>query len=175
MIQKLYIYLIINILTIVIAHAQLSNTSGFKKYLEQGINRFSEGNYQKAIDNFNAALICDDTPQNNTVHSWIVLTNKCLLFQKQATAAYENEEYKTALQYFDSLLAINPNDNQVKSKYEKSYITSNSVKNMALIERGFFTMGNNSGELNEQPEHNVEISSLYIDKKEVTNYEFAIF
>ena len=47
--------------------------------------------------------------------------------------------------------------------------------NMVKVEGGNFIMGNDNGPFNEQPAHNVTVNSFYIDKYEVSNYEYAIF
>jgi serine/threonine protein kinase len=50
------------------------------------------------------------------------------------------------------------------------------VKNeMVQIPAGKFTMGRNDGAVNEQPAHQVEVKSFWLDKTEVTNAEYAKF
>jgi len=48
-------------------------------------------------------------------------------------------------------------------------------KNMVLVSGGRFKMGSNSGRLNEQPEHKVNVDTFFIDKHEVSAEEFAEF
>lgn len=43
---------------------------------------------------------------------------------------------------------------------------------MILVEGGTYTMGSNGGEADEKPEHQVRLSSFYIDKLEVTSEEY---
>lgn len=54
-------------------------------------------------------------------------------------------------------------------KWEKD----NSV--MVYIPAGEFTMGSNSGDVDEKPPHRVYLDAYYIDKYEVTNEQFARF
>ena len=46
---------------------------------------------------------------------------------------------------------------------------------MVLVPGGKFTMGDDTGSLNERPAHQVELSPFFIDRHEVTNAQFARF
>jgi serine/threonine-protein kinase len=50
-----------------------------------------------------------------------------------------------------------------------------SKTEMVLISGGSFKMGRNDGRLEEQPVHDVEVNSFWMDKTEVTNGEYADF
>ncbi|HEV7645674.1 MAG TPA: SUMF1/EgtB/PvdO family nonheme iron enzyme [Pyrinomonadaceae bacterium] len=50
-----------------------------------------------------------------------------------------------------------------------------SKAEMVLISGGSFKMGRNDGRLEEQPAHDVEVKSFWMDKTEVTNGEYAEF
>lgn len=62
-----------------------------------------------------------------------------------------------------------------------SVIKDNANENMVFIPEGFFTMGfkidndNEWGDMDEEPVHQVKLSSYWIDKYEVTSYNFAKF
>jgi len=60
----------------------------------------------------------------------------------------------------------------IPTKVVKAEITPGE---MVLIEGGVFKMGNNDGGEYEKPVHNVEVSSFYIGKYEVTNTEYVEF
>ena len=46
---------------------------------------------------------------------------------------------------------------------------------MLLVPGGTFTMGNTEGQSAEAPEHEVRLSTYYIDQHEVTNRQFRLF
>ena len=46
---------------------------------------------------------------------------------------------------------------------------------MVLVPAGEFTMGSNSGDYDERPEHPVYLDAYYIDKYEVTNVKYAAY
>jgi len=48
-------------------------------------------------------------------------------------------------------------------------------KDMVCVPAGAFTMGSNSGGLDEKPVHNVYLDAYYIDKYEVTNAQYVAF
>ncbi len=54
-------------------------------------------------------------------------------------------------------------------------VTSTSTKNMVLIPEGQFLMGNNLTYAEERTQHQVQLSSFWIDKFEVTNDQFSAF
>ena len=46
---------------------------------------------------------------------------------------------------------------------------------MVLVPGGTFRMGNSEGQTAEAPEHQVRLSTYYIDQHEVTNRQFRLF
>lgn len=46
------------------------------------------------------------------------------------------------------------------------------LSNMVLIPEGYFIMGRNNGDKDEAPPHKIYLDGFYIDKTEVTNYEY---
>jgi len=60
---------------------------------------------------------------------------------------------------------------------ELELITENYLDlwEMVLVPEGNFTMGSNSSFPDESPEHQVYLKDFYIDKYEVTNFQYAIF
>jgi formylglycine-generating enzyme required for sulfatase activity len=54
-----------------------------------------------------------------------------------------------------------------------SEITDTKVVPMMLVSAGKFIMGSESGNLNEKPSHDVFLDSYYIDKYEVSNFQYA--
>jgi formylglycine-generating enzyme required for sulfatase activity len=51
-------------------------------------------------------------------------------------------------------------------------ITDSNGVEMALVPKGEFTMGSDTGVTDEQPSHNVYLDAFYIDKYEVTNADY---
>jgi formylglycine-generating enzyme required for sulfatase activity len=70
-------------------------------------------------------------------------------------------------------LTLPPNEKLANTSFSKE--VREEVKDMILVEGGIFQMGSNEGDYDEVPVHQVEISSFYIDKYEVTNEQFCKF
>lgn len=63
----------------------------------------------------------------------------------------------------------------VVQSQSQSPAAANTKREMVLIEGGTFIMGSNNAGEEQKGEHEVTVSSFYIDKYEVTNAEFAEF
>ena len=86
----------------------------FEKYHTEGVKNYNEGNYSKAIELFNKALKCSDVPSGNDIDEWVKnahdqieqISNQkkkeCFEINiKSGENAYDNKNYKVALNYFN--------------------------------------------------------------------------
>jgi len=167
--------LLLAILLSVISFAQLGNTNNCSLYINSGISKFISGEYSKAVNNLDAAKKCTADKQNESLDEYIFKATACLDYKELGDYNFENENYHQAILYYNQILSINPNDENCKKKCKYCLEKIIPQENMALVESGVFVMGSNLGEANEKPEHEVSISSFYIDKYETTNLEFSIF
>jgi hypothetical protein len=130
-----------------------------------------------------------------------LVTEDCLLFINgekkgnfpggiQFTLPGEAGSYKIKVvnqhdssQFYDTVYNYNPHNNAADNLM---YIPLNNTivdpkliglldslkANMIRVDGGTFFMGNRSGKTDESPEHNVRLSSFYIGKYEVTQYQW---
>lgn len=155
--------------------AQLSNTNNCAQFTSSGIKRYIAGEYIKAIANFEAAKLCLSTIENSDIDEWIYKSTTCLDYTALANAELENENYLKALDKYNFVILLNPNDEHCKKNSEYCLQKLIPIDNMVYIESDTFLMGSNEGEINEAPEHEVFLKGYYIDKFEVTNLEYSIF
>jgi len=71
--------------------------------------------------------------------------------------------------------ALTDQPNVNSTGYRVQVIATEQIDGMTLIPGGRFLMGDDQGELDEQPARQVEVDSFFIDKYEVTNRQFARF
>ena len=72
----------------------------YSRFLQSGIAYFEALDYEKAINNFKAAEICDDAPSQNPVSEWLDRTYKSYVNTlKAARNAAENPAPKTTINY----------------------------------------------------------------------------
>ncbi len=105
----------------------------------------------------------EDNPGN--IESWIY----------KGDTFFQENNYEEALKCYTMVLTIEPNCTDGKEKYKKAIEKYTCNPAMSLIPEGSFLMGSNNGYANEKPVHNVQLSSFYMSKYEITNGEYCIF
>ncbi len=143
-------------------------------YLDLGEKNFVNGDYETAESNFFLALNCENS-DTVRVFDFLENINVCKKLKKEADAYYNKGIYKLAEQKYQSVLNINEKDVKSLELLDvcKKRIT---VRNdMVFVPMGSFFMGSESGEMNEEPVHEVLLDSFYMDRFEVSNQDFVAF
>jgi len=136
---------------------------------------FSKGDYKQAIDNYKITQLCLGNEDNDEIIEFILKSEACLEYYKNASTKILEENYYGALIDLNKILSINYTDTKTKKKARFCYDKLMPVSNMIFIDGGNFLMGNNNSEANEAPEHKVTINGFYMDPNEVTNFDFSLF
>lgn len=173
--MKRHILLIILLFLVKALVAQMSIGKGYLEFQELGIKRFYKGQYKQAIINFKAALNCSDIIPGHSINDWLKLSKKCLILNNKADDFSEIEILDSAIFYYNLILKYNSNDELNRKKLDLCLQKTNTSRKMIFIKGGPFIMGNDSGDVNQQPKHKVSLSDFYIDKYEITNKEYALF
>jgi len=109
-----------------------------------------------------------------TKHYW-ELSIDCNYHFGRGENFYEMEDYINALDEYSVVAKLNSYDQRTRQKMTHCIYKTYDMLDMEYIQGSTFTMGCNDGPFNAQPAHLVELSSFYMDKKEVSNREFALF
>ena len=102
-------------------------------------------------------------------------TNQLFLKAKEA---FNGNDYITAHKYLTEAVTLDPKNQESKQmmkecilKLSSNYITPNLVS----IPAGTFGMGDDNGNDDEKPQHQVSLNSFLLGKTEITNKLFVIF
>ncbi|GEM_PF-2104848 len=147
----------------------------FQKFYHYGKLRFQKGQYQKAVDNFEAAKECNDVPSENDLIEFLARSKKCLRLLNDGNEKFSQKNYSEAKSCYLSILKINFQDSFCLQRAKFCEIQSLSPSEMVFVQGGKFSMGSFEGEINEKPVHEVSVKSFWMDKYEVTNAEFVVF
>ena len=171
---------ILIILTIIIlghdSKAVTKDNTRYKMYFDTAMVFFKMADYEKARKCFDAASRCNDKPDNDNAEVWRDKSLACRLHTDTADIFLQNEEYCHAYIHYEIVCKLNKFDK--KCRKQMTYCLENTDfknQNMVKIKGGTFSMGNNNGPFNEQPAHDVLVETFYIDKYEVSNYEYVTF
>jgi formylglycine-generating enzyme required for sulfatase activity/predicted nucleic acid-binding Zn-ribbon protein len=89
--------------------------------------------------------------------------------------AMQQKNWQQAVREFQDALKYRPGDAVAAKQLAQARAKFNLTKNMIEIPAGKFTMGSDTGEMDERPSHNVSLSAYYISKHPVTNKEYKRF
>jgi len=107
--------------------------------------------------------LLEDNPGN--IESWVY----------KGDMFFQQNNYEEAVKCYSMVLTIEPNCADARKKYKRAIEAYTFNPAMSFIPEGNFQMGSNKGYANEVPVHNVQLSSFYMSKYEITNAEYCIF
>lgn len=153
------------------------SSKNYDKFYSSGMERFNEGSYIQAKNNFVAAKIEKlSEKQTEDIDNMIVTCLICDSLLEIADNKYGNEEYRIASVYYNKILDYNTEDDECRSQIKFCERKYDPLESMAFVMGGDFIMGTLEYGFNEDnDEHVVNLGSFYIDRYEVTNTEFLYF
>ncbi len=92
----------------------LSSISVQGQYCNDANDLFKQGKYSEAIKKYNSCLEYEDVDQT-TILSQIQNANNCITLQKEGENYIAQKKWKTAFEYFNKIVGINPNDTKAKN------------------------------------------------------------
>lgn len=127
-------------------------------FKNEGITYFTQGKYQKALNNYQVANDCEDKPNKNDILKFVAQANSCKQYKEQGEKAFHQKKYKVAEYMFNNVIRLNPDDKycvemkqlclDILSCYPESYIQAeNFFKNSDYISANkLFNQANNCKE-----------------------------
>ncbi len=167
--------LLLNFLILFSSLLLYSQVNDYEMFRKAGLVNFTSGQYKRALFNFKVAQECADKPATNDIEEWIKKATKCNKLKIKAESAYELNNFCEAKEYYLQILEVNSEDETALLRIKDCREIALPPAGMVFVKGGSFSMGSNSGDIDEKPIHQVTISSFYIDQYEVTNKEFCVF
>jgi len=169
-----------------------SSLKKINRLTEEGKSLYENQEYENAEELFRKALELDPESSwlNQTIASISVKIKEREVKKRkeeskqllsQAAEKYNNEYYKSAETLLRQAHDINPNSQKVKQmlatvqgimEREKRMASNLTSHGLIFVEGGTFKMGSNNVEDDEQPEHQVNVSSFYISKYAINQIEY---
>lgn len=186
--KKLYLTIAVLLFFEFYTIAQSENDC-YTYFKKSGIDFYKKSDYQTAIFHFNAILSCSTLDPKEVRKSKVsgamqlpkeiaVLKEKaeeCLKLKVEADQLYSNKEYLKSKNYYEKIVAINPDDEYCVRQVQECKLYGKPIPDgMVLVHGGASDIGSDKF-TSEFPVHHITLSSFYIGKYEVTNKEFAEF
>jgi len=154
----------------------LDENSVYTYFNTKGDSLFNLGIYDMAEQNYNLAKNAPNLPLNSNIETKFKNAQNCNLWTTEVYNLIWKQDYEKAEKLIQKILEINPNGKYSKllaSAINPSYAT-------VYVEGGTFEMGCNDEfdsdcSSDEQPVHEVKLTSYEIGQYEVTNIQYAIF
>jgi DNA/RNA endonuclease G (NUC1) len=94
-----------------------STVDFYSLFLNAGIEQFNLANYQKALSFFKSGLNYAEIHASKDMKNWIGKSENRLALSMQAESDYLNNSFSNAAHLYDSLVILNPNDNQAIERW----------------------------------------------------------
>jgi len=172
--MKKTVFILIIILSVKFSFGQITSNDCNENLTIAG-KYFTNGEYSQAIDYFKVALLNCEVSNKEQIEEWIAKCKACSEYNRIANSEIMKENYYEALINVNKILSINYTDPKAKKKAKYCLEKLLPLSRMVFIEKNTFMMGKNDSEDNEAPEHKTIINNYYIDKYEVTNFEYSLF
>ena len=179
-----YIFLFISLLLVRTSFAQFefNDKDNLRKYnfsyfYNAAVDSFKIGSYLRAKRILEGAMYLKDLSEEQKHNLNKLYAKVCFLnnLKTELNDLYSLEDYWDSYLTLKLILRLNPTDKQAKKIKEILLDKLSAETNMVYIHGGSYQMGINGGLQREGPKHLIKLSSFYMDKHEVTNYEYAIF
>jgi formylglycine-generating enzyme required for sulfatase activity len=168
-------------------------TQCYQSNLKKGKKQYIEGQYDKAKETFQKALVCDDAGNGNDAQNWIAKCDQGIRIKCKQSAMekgkslYETGDYENAKLMFSKAAEcsgqvddIEAGDMIVKcnSKIAQQKDFNEIEQNMVLLHAGTFYMGSPASEAyrsKDEDNHQVSLSTFKMSKYEVTFKQYDAF
>jgi len=92
----------------------------YNTYLKNGVNLFAQALYPEAKQEYSKAQECFDAPSDGEMVMRISVIDTILYLKKIAQENFEALDFKSAMETYNKIIALNPNDLSAKQKYNEA-------------------------------------------------------
>ncbi len=160
------------IITFIVRYSLAQTTTNEK--IEEATKSFARGEYEKSIKLFKI-LKLEFPDKVNEFAEYIYRCEACISYQEKAEAFVIEEDYNSAIETLNKILAINYTDKNANDLINSCRAHLRPRNTMIYVQGGKFWQGNENEEEKERPIREVTIKSFFIDRYEVTNFEYCTF